>query len=402
MNLQFQFCRITGPGAGALATTAVWGSDAGKAIDRCFIPLGKSRPSQADCRSILFGTIVDPDNVSNESPQTNTLSGEQVVVAPIDASDSIRVYEIHGHGGKAAIDSTAAILTRLGGLPASVNQWYEQTNRFYSSSKTKNKKYTIPSASAELQELAAYKIDKARLFDRLQKAPTYKTAAILLDQYNGAFELTLQKIAQLQQSGDDSSARAVIGQLKNTRNIGRHLIQPWKIVIVGKPNAGKSSLLNCLLGFQRAIVNPLCGTTRDLVTAQTVFDGWPIELIDSAGLRQSDDVLEQEGVRRAIAAIQTADLILLTADISEFRDINIDIHRYMRAISYLNAVPDSIPIITVLNKADLTPSASVRLDSDSAISVSAKTGWQIETLIEKIVRTLIPQPPKPGEAVIVQ
>ena len=99
--------------------------------------------------------------------------------------------------------------------------------------------------------------------------------------------------------------------------MGRHLIEPWKVAIAGKPNAGKSTLMNSLAGFDRSVVSPVPGTTRDAVGVSLAFDGWPVSLIDTAGLRESADILEEEGVRRAKEALATSDLCLWIVDASE-------------------------------------------------------------------------------------
>src|SRR6185503_7750192 len=98
--------------------------------------------------------------------------------------------------------------------------------------------------------------------------------------------------------------------------VGLHLTTPWRVVFAGPPNVGKSSLVNALLGYPRAIVYDQPGTTRDVLTASTAFDGWPFELRDTAGLRDgiSLDSVEVEGVARARAQIATADLVVFVHD----------------------------------------------------------------------------------------
>jgi tRNA modification GTPase len=89
------------------------------------------------------------------------------------------------------------------------------------------------------------------------------------------------------------------------------------VVIAGPPNVGKSSLINALLGYQRAIVFDQPGTTRDVLTATTAIDGWPVELADTAGIREGDDAIETEGVARALAEIRAADLVVEVWDASQ-------------------------------------------------------------------------------------
>ncbi len=96
-----------------------------------------------------------------------------------------------------------------------------------------------------------------------------------------------------------------------------HLEKGWRVVFIGSPNAGKSSLINALLGYQRSIVLSKPGTTRDVLTATTALEGWPIELIDTAGLRSSNEPLEEAGMRLAVQEASQSDLVLLVSDASQ-------------------------------------------------------------------------------------
>lgn len=144
------------------------------------------------------------------------------------------------------------------------------------------------------------------------------------------------------------------------------------VVIAGKPNAGKSSLLNRLAGDERAIVTAIPGTTRDVLRETIHIDGLPLHIIDTAGLRISDDVVEQEGIRRAWLEIDKADLILLVVDASEVKN---------NSIKDLWPFPDRLPdlnkIVVIKNKIDLVDSlvAGVVEQADSMfVNLSAKSG----------------------------
>src|SRR5262249_5047961 len=139
-------------------------------------------------------------------------------------------------------------------------------------------------------------------------APTVRTAGILLDQYHGAFLKRIQAIVQAWHCSDHRSVENLLGDLVQYAGIGRHLISPWRVVIAGAPNAGKSSLINAIAGYQRCIVSPGPGTTRDLVTAIVVLEGWPIELVDTAGMRIPTEPIEKRGVELAERAGRAADL----------------------------------------------------------------------------------------------
>ena len=120
----------------------------------------------------------------------------------------------------------------------------------------------------------------------LADARTERTAAILLDQYNGAWGRALANIRTSLSAARTASAAAQIQSLLRLEPLAAHLVQPWRVVVIGPPNVGKSSLTNALLGFQRTIVHDQPGTTRDAVAIQLAIDGWPVELVDTAGLRK--------------------------------------------------------------------------------------------------------------------
>lgn len=153
------------------------------------------------------------------------------------------------------------------------------------------------------------------------------------------------------------------------------LQQGISVVIAGKPNAGKSSLLNCLAGEERAIVTDIAGTTRDVLRENIQIDGMPLHVIDTAGLRESTDIIEQQGITRAIDTIKKADLLLFVKAIDDQDTENLlpkDIEQALK----------TIPTITIFNKMDLV-NDKLTLEKD-AILISAKNNQNIEQLKEKI------------------
>src|SRR4029077_12681237 len=135
------------------------------------------------------------------------------------------------------------------------------------------------------------------------------TAEILLDQVAGALEAEVRRVLRIAAS-DPSEALASLDTLIERSAVGLHLVTGWKIALAGRPNVGKSRLLNALAGFDRAIVDPSPGTTRDIVTVRTALDGWPVELADTAGLRVSDDPVEASGIERAQDRQERADVVV--------------------------------------------------------------------------------------------
>lgn len=153
------------------------------------------------------------------------------------------------------------------------------------------------------------------------------------------------------------------------------------IAITGLPNAGKSSLLNALAGRETAIVTDIPGTTRDVLREHISLDGVLAHIADTAGIRDSDDVVEAEGVRRARAALNEADLALLVIDATQ----PLPAQKALKS-----EMPDTIPCIAIYNKSDLTENWQAETGTPGllAVHVSAKTGQGLEHLIERIKATV--------------
>jgi tRNA modification GTPase len=165
---------------------------------------------------------------------------------------------------------------------------------------------------------------------------------------------------------------------------GAVLTQGITIAIAGRPNAGKSTLMNRLAGHDVAIVTDIPGTTRDLLTQHIELDGIPIELIDTAGLRaEPADAIEAEGMRRARGALQRVDHILFVVDAST----DPTAHSYIEEQPQLPAVP----VTLLMNKIDLAVRGNETAPAPQAtISISAATGEGLAALREQL-RTLLPQ-----------
>ncbi len=133
----------------------------------------------------------------------------------------------------------------------------------------------------------------------LTRATTTRTAGILLDQYHGALAAALDRVRAALQREALPEARTLLEQLARYDAVGRRLTTPWRVVIAGAPNVGKSSLVNALAGYQRSVVAPTPGTTRDVVTSRIAIDGFAIELADTAGLRSDAESLEELGIEQA-------------------------------------------------------------------------------------------------------
>ena len=171
-----------------------------------------------------------------------------------------------------------------------------------------------------------------------------------------------------------TAARSQIVRLMDSFRYGKVLREGVSVLLAGKPNAGKSSLLNALVCEDRAIVSAVPGTTRDMIEEIVTVDGLPLRIIDAAGIRRHHgDEVEQEGIRRTLGRLAEADLVLFLADNS--RPFDADDHEILSALA-------GRPYITVLTKADLPP----QLDSqqlpacNDLVSVCSKTGAGLDLL----------------------
>lgn len=177
-----------------------------------------------------------------------------------------------------------------------------------------------------------------------------------------------------------------LDQIIKISSQGKILRDGIRLALVGPPNVGKSSLLNTLVGEERAIVTPIAGTTRDRIIENISIDGIPVHLIDTAGIRDSQDVVEQIGVAQTWDEITKADIILLMHDVTKAPDVNFgDIETKVRACAHSGA-----HILTVMNKLDLLECQQTGQIKDVAITkqiyISAKTGEGIDQLKETILR----------------
>lgn len=173
------------------------------------------------------------------------------------------------------------------------------------------------------------------------------------------------------------SALQKIGKLSDSFEFGRIAREGLGIILVGRPNVGKSSLLNALLGEDRAIVSEIPGTTRDTIEEGWSLEGFPLRLIDTAGIHNSHDPLETEGMRRTQEKIQSADLLLLVVDGS--REPGDDDFQAL-------AVCSGKPTLLILNKSDLGTAGMPPIFSDLPfVSVSARTGGGLEQLKRMVI-----------------
>jgi tRNA modification GTPase len=348
---------LTPPGRGAIAVVAASGPKALAAIDAAFQAANGRRLVEQPVDRIVFGHW------------TSGAHREEVVVLRGEGD----VVEVQCHGGAAAVARIVDALWSKGCEKLSWSDWL----------KTQGQDHITLEANVALA-----------------KATTLRTAAILLDQRNGALARAISEVHLALERGNFVDGEQKLIDLLQRAPLGLHLTEPWQVAIAGRPNVGKSSLINALVGYQRAIVFDQPGTTRDVLTAETAVDGWPVRLTDAAGIRSTDDPLESAGVALAREQVRRADLVLWVVDATTLN--NSDNVAAVAHGELAEAADESLgrlqPLI-VVNKIDLFPTESAARIGDQAIAVSALARAGLDKLIAAIANRLVPQPPTRGEAV---
>lgn len=352
-----------------------------------------------DTHRLYLADIVLPDDpAANPSSATPTPIDEALVVymkAPhsYTAED---VIEIHAHGSQAVLAKISEICLQAGCRLATPGEFTKRAflNGRLDLSQAEGVLDTIKATSEQSLAVAQrhlrgdLKREVERLRSRLLSMLAHLEAGIDFVEEDIEFVGRDELKKGLTETAD------VVGAALSSARTGRVLREGARVVIVGRPNAGKSSLLNRLLGDNRAIVTNTPGTTRDLIEETACFDGCILSLIDTAGLRETTDEIEQEGIRRTEEAMRDAELLLVIVDALEF--------------SLTAQIPDltvfgSSNVIVGLNKIDLlTPSQLKNLPINlslpvevTVLPISTVTGEGISILRDTIrhrvgLRTLEP------------
>jgi tRNA modification GTPase len=181
--------------------------------------------------------------------------------------------------------------------------------------------------------------------------------------------------------GQLSNLKQTLSQVMQRARQGALLREGIKVVIAGQPNAGKSSLLNALAGAELAIVTPIAGTTRDKVQQTIQIEGVPLHVIDTAGLRDSDDEVERIGIARAWDEIAGADAVLFLHDLARRDAMDYRAADAVIESTLAEKLPSSVPVIDVWNKVDCVPGAAQPASAGrAAVHLSARTGEGLDAL----------------------
>lgn len=296
-------------------------------------------------------------------PAPNSFTGEDVL-------------ELQGHGGPVVLDWLLQRVVQLGARLAEPGEFSKRAFL--------HDKLDLVEAEAIADLIAADSIQAARaalrsLQGEFSTCLHELTEAVILTRMHveAAIDFPDEELDLMQDQlllQRMAHAQLLMGSIAERAQQGSLLREGMTVVIAGKPNAGKSSLLNRLAGYEAAIVTEVPGTTRDVLRERIHLDGLPLHVIDTAGLRETRDQVEAEGIRRAHAEISRADRLLYVVDAGQY-----DAQLLQQELQQL---PDNIPLTVVVNKADLPGAMQLALATEPVhILISATTGQGMETLI---------------------
>jgi len=351
--------RLTPDGAGALGVIGLTGDDSQRVLGQQFRGGGRKGLETLGVGDLMAGVWQHQFAEDGDAAAFDTArraASEPVVLVRAAHSG----WEIHTHGGWAVMRSVLDGLVAAGATEVPWNEWPLVL-------------------SGEVGDSAAAA--------RLARAGGWRAAQILARQLAGAFEQDVAAVARLLESRQPvaiTEATATITRLERAARVGLRLPTPWRVVLTGAVNAGKSSLVNALAGSSRSLVSSLAGTTRDLLETRLLLDGWEVDLVDTAGLHPEPaggggDRVEQAGIGKAAAALESADLVLQVEPASAL-------------LASGAAPPASRPNqLVVGTKADLLVDDAASAAADGWLLTSAVTGAGIDLLTHRIVEALVPE-----------
>ncbi|TFZ06777.1 tRNA uridine-5-carboxymethylaminomethyl(34) synthesis GTPase MnmE [Ramlibacter henchirensis] len=364
----------TAPGRGAVGIVRVSGKTVQPVIDAvCGRPL---KPREATYLPFLAadGSPID-QGLALHFPSPHSYTGEDVL-------------ELQAHGGPVVLQLLLARCLEAGAaMGLRVAQPGEFTRRAFL-----NDKIDLAQAEAVADlidastEAAARSASRSLAGEFSREVHQLRDALVhlrmlveaTLDFPEEEIDFLRQADAQGQLTRLQESLAAVLRRARQ----GALLREGIKVVIAGQPNAGKSSLLNALAGAELAIVTPIPGTTRDVVSQTIQIEGVPVHVIDTAGLRESQDVVERIGIERAWGQIVQADAVLFLHDLTRaadaaYRQADQDLLRQLH-----QQVPESVPVLQLWNKADAAVDATV---PPEGLRLSAKTGDGLQPLRRRLL-----------------
>ncbi|MCJ7856159.1 tRNA uridine-5-carboxymethylaminomethyl(34) synthesis GTPase MnmE [Lachnospiraceae bacterium NSJ-143] len=382
----------TPPGAGGIGIIRVSGMGAVELVDKIFVSASGKRLSEKPTHTITYGNIVDGSGTKID----------EVLVSIMRAPNSYTredVAEINCHGGTASVKRVMEEAVRAGARAAEPGEF---TKRAFL-----NGRIDLTQAEAVIDIInSKTELSMKNAVNQLSGGLSARVKAIrerLVDAVStieAAIDYPEHDIEEETYSSLDKTvgyALKDIGELLKTAEMGKMVRDGVSLVILGKPNVGKSSLLNFLLDEERAIVTDIPGTTRDTVEEYLNIAGIPVRITDTAGVRQTDDLVEKIGVERSVKMAENADLILLMLDSSrELDSDDLKLMEFLKGRKY----------IVIINKTDLSNAADKNLIEQSIgrenlleLSVKEKTGT--DRLLKRLEEILTGGDIQAGDGVLV-
>ena len=357
----------TPPGQGGVGIVKISGPDSGRIITA----ICKIRPEPRKCLYTAFhndrGQILDRGMaLFFQGPDSHT--GEDIA-------------ELHGHGGPVVMNLLLQRVLSLGVRYARPGEFSERAflNDKIDLLQAEAVADLISSASEQAAQNAVRSMEGA-FSSRLDELANKVVELRMFVEATLDFpEEEIDSLAQTELHDRLADCRQCLADISARAETGRLLAEGLKIAIIGKPNAGKSSLLNRLAEVERAIVSPLPGTTRDTIEQQILIDGIPVSVIDTAGIRKAGNRIEQEGIRRARSAAGSADVVILITDATRN-----DMQDYQIIATDLGSEKK---LLYAFNKIDLSghEAGKSRSSQDAReIYISAKTGAGVDALKQEI------------------
>jgi tRNA modification GTPase len=362
----------TPPGQGGIGIIRLSGKDAVSIADRIFLPAGSRKLKDAASHSISYGFIVDPARGGKL---------DEVLVTVMRAPRTYTredVVEINCHGGLFPLKSVLELVIRQGARIAEPGEFTKRAflNGRIDLSQAEAVMDLIKARSGQAEHLALAQLEGrlskriAALQDRIMTLCAFVEAHI---------DFPEDELEAIKKNEMIEAMKAVTSELillSGGYEAGRFFKDGAATAIVGKPNVGKSSLLNALLEKDRAIVTEMPGTTRDIIEDTLNIDGLLLRIMDTAGIRETHNLAEAEGIRRSLRAIEGADLVLAVLDASSPLD---------EADKELLLSVAQKKTIVIVNKCDIrSPDFVVPGEPANVVMVSALTGDGIRELKEMI------------------
>ena len=367
--------QATAPGRGGIGILRVSGP---LAIEVAQAVLGKCpKPRMADYLPFkdVDGTVLD-QGIALYFKSPNSFTGEDIL-------------ELQGHGGQVVLDLLLKRILQIDGIRlARPGEFSEQA--FLNDKLDLAQAEAIADLIDATSEQAARSALKSLQGEFSKKVNELVESVIYLRTYvEASIDFPDEEIDFLADGKIEANLRGIINQLEDVRSEAKQgsiLREGMKVVIAGRPNAGKSSLLNALAGREAAIVTDIAGTTRDVLREHIHIDGMPLHIIDTAGLRDTTDEVERIGISRAWTEIEQADRIILMLDSSDPESADLSKVRS----EFLAKLPTTLPVTIVRNKIDLNDEQASQSEQGgyAIISLSAQTHDGVQLLRDHLKQAM--------------